>query len=510
MYLLASTELNNRYVIEDVLGHGGFGVTYAAIDKVLNVKVAIKEYLPRQAATRAEGQTKVSIFTGESGKHYAIGLKKFLEEAQSIAQFGHHPNIVSARDYFEANNTAYMVMEYIEGVTLKQYLEKKGGKIPFEAAKAIMMPVMDALREVHSAGLLHRDISPDNIYLTSTGQVKVLDFGAARYYAGEQGKSLSVILKAGYAPEEQYRSNGRQGTWTDVYATGATMYRLISGKIPPCALDRKEEDTLEPPSQLGISIPTYAEKAILRALAVNAVQRFQTIGEFQAALDNGRQVVEPTATSTIVEPFRERPLDLPREPRNKKPKSKTLIFISGGAVGLALLGSLLWIILSPSGGKKPVIKSPPEAAAKQETLPPAPMARPQEEQKAKPNATWVEREVAMPASPPAYSPSVPPATPQATWGGRWPWTSGRIIREDELQSLSLAELELMRNEIFARHGWIFNRKDLRDYFAGQGWYRPKGDPSTRELSNRLVQSELSSIEKKNIQMIVSREKALKR
>jgi hypothetical protein len=288
------------------------------------------------------------------------------------------------------------------------------------------------------------------------------------------------------------------------------MYRLISGKIPPCALDRKEEDTLEPPSQLGISIPTYAEKAILRALAVNAVQRFQTIGEFQAALDNGRQVVEPTATSTIVEPFRERPLDLPREPRNKKPKSKTLIFISGGAVGLALLGSLLWIILSPSGGKKPVIKSPPEAAAKQETLPPAPMARPQEEQKAKPNATWVEREVAMPASPPAYSPSVPPATPQATWGGRWPWTSGRIIREDELQSLSLAELELMRNEIFARHGWIFNRKDLRDYFAGQGWYRPKGDPSTRELSNRLVQSELSSIEKKNIQMIVSREKALKR
>jgi tetratricopeptide (TPR) repeat protein len=202
-----------------------------------------------------------------------------------------------------------------------------------------------------------------HIYITTTGQVKVLDFGAARYYAGEQSKSLSVILKPGYAPEEQYRSSGKQGTWTDVYATGATIYRVISGKTPPEALDRKEEDTLEPPSQLGISIPVDAEKALLRALAVNVAQRFQTIGEFQAALNNGMPMAEPITTATIIEPFRERPA----EPTVKKPKSKTLILISGGAIGIALLGSLLWIIIQPPD-KKPVAKTEPVVAAKTEKV----------------------------------------------------------------------------------------------------------------------------------------------
>ena len=126
MYLSSGTTLNNRYVIESVLGHGGFGITYAAHDKSLKVRVAIKEYLPRQLATRGEGRTKVSIFTGEARQQYDYGLRKFLEEAQSVARFAHHPNVVSARDYFEANGTAYMVMEYVEGVTLKEYLAKKG------------------------------------------------------------------------------------------------------------------------------------------------------------------------------------------------------------------------------------------------------------------------------------------------------------------------------------------------------------------------------------------------
>jgi serine/threonine protein kinase/tetratricopeptide (TPR) repeat protein len=304
MYLPQGTELNSRYVIETLLGHGGFGITYSAYDKVLNVRVAVKEYLPRQLATRAEGRTQVSIYSGEARKHFDYGLRKFLEEAQSVARFAHHPNVVSARDYFEANGTAYMVMEYIEGVTLKEYLEKKGGRISFEEAKGIMMPVMDALREVHQGGLLHRDISPDNIYITSSAQVKILDFGAARYFAGEQSKSLSVILKPGYAPEEQYRSSGKQGSWTDVYAVGATIYKALTGKTPPDALDRKEEDTLEPPSRLGVSIPPPAEQALLQALAVTASRRFQSMGEFQKALLGGEpmtmgfQTFQPTPESS--------------------------------------------------------------------------------------------------------------------------------------------------------------------------------------------------------------------
>ena len=270
--------------IESLLGHGGFGITYAAHDQILKVRVAVKEYLPRQLATRGEGRTQVSVFSGEARQQYDYGLRKFMEEAQSVARFAHHPNVVSARDYFAANGTAYMVMEYVEGVTLKEYLAKKGGRISFEEARGIMMPVMDALREVHQAGMLHRDISPDNIYITTSAQVKILDFGAARYFAGEQSKSLSVILKSGYAPEEQYRSSGKQGAWTDVYAVGATLYKALTGKTPPDALDRLAEDTLAPPSRLGVAIPPAAEQALLQALAVNAGRRLQSMGEFQQAL----------------------------------------------------------------------------------------------------------------------------------------------------------------------------------------------------------------------------------
>ena len=287
MYLLPGTLLNGLYEIETVLGHGGFCITYAAYDKIVGGRVAIKEYLPRHLATRSEGKTRVSVFRGEARQHYEYGLKKFKEEVQALRQFDRHPNVVSVRDYFEGNGTAYMVMEYAEGVTLKEYLENKGGRLSFEEARDIMMPVMDALREVHQAGLLHRDISPDNIYITVAAQVKVIDFGAARYYAGEQSKSLSVVLKSGYAPEEQYRSSGKQGAWIDVYAVGATFYKLLTGQTPPDALDSMAADTLEPPSRLGVNISPKAERALIQALEVQAGQRFQTMGEFQQTFLSG-------------------------------------------------------------------------------------------------------------------------------------------------------------------------------------------------------------------------------
>jgi len=342
MYLPAGYILKNRYRLENILGHGGFGITYAAHDELLNVKVAIKEYLPRQMATRGEGQTQVSVFSGEARHHFDYGLRKFLEEAQAVARFSHHPNIVSARDFFEANGTAYLVMEYVEGLTLKEYLEKKGGKISCEEATAIMLPVIDALREVHQVGLLHRDISPDNIYLSTSGQIKVLDFGAARYFAGEQSRSLSVILKPGYAPEEQYRSKGNQGPWTDVYACAATFYRAITGQTPPDALDRKEEDTLAPPSKLGLAMPPAAEQALLKAMAVNPDKRFQTMGEFQRAL-----LVQKPLTS----PLQPAPAEILREsspePTMKSPAGKMnsaipAILISGLVIALVIIVGTFW------------------------------------------------------------------------------------------------------------------------------------------------------------------------
>lgn len=282
-HLVPRTILNEKYIIGRVLGHGGFGITYLAWDVNLNIKLAIKEYLPQELATRAPEQTMVSAYSGNLKNQFDYGLEKFLDEARTLAQFEGHPNIISVRDFFKSNGTAYLVMNYLEGITLKEYLQEKGSTLPFDIALNIMMPVMDALRMVHDVGILHRDISPDNIFITASGLVKVLDFGAARQAIGGQ-KSLSVILKPGYAPEEQYRTKGIQGPWTDVYAVAATFYHVLTGHIPLEALERMEQDGLVALSQLGIVLPGYAEKALLKALSIRASNRFQTMKEFQDAL----------------------------------------------------------------------------------------------------------------------------------------------------------------------------------------------------------------------------------
>lgn len=284
LFLLPGTVLNDRYLLGRVLGHGGFGITYLAWDLNLHIKLAIKEYLPQDLATRAPGSNVVSVFTGEAREHFDYGLEKFIEEARILAQFNGHPCIVSVHGFFKQNETAYLIMDYLEGITLKDYLDKRGGKIPPQAALEIMMPVMDALREVHNVGLLHRDISPENIYITSSKQVRLLDFGAARMAIGEQSRSLSVILKPGYAPEEQYRNKGKQGPWTDVYEVAATIYRAITGKVPVEALERLEKDSLPPPSGLGVPITPEIEAVLMKALAVRAADRFQSIKEFQEEL----------------------------------------------------------------------------------------------------------------------------------------------------------------------------------------------------------------------------------
>jgi serine/threonine protein kinase len=289
LFLPVRTILNGRYLIGRVLGYGGFGITYLALDLNLRIKLALKEYLPQNLATRAPGNTTVSVYSGEARDNFTFGLDRFLDEARTLALFNNHPCIVSVTDFFKENDTAYLVMSYIEGITFKDYLDQKGGKISYEAAIEVIIPVMDALREIHNAKMLHRDISPDNIYITKNKQVKLLDFGAARYAVGEHSKSLSVILKPGYAPEEQYRSKGKQGPWTDVYAVAATIYRAITGETPPEALDRIEEDTLVKPSNMGVGIPAEVEAVLLWALSVKASTRPQSIEELQKGLMSANQ-----------------------------------------------------------------------------------------------------------------------------------------------------------------------------------------------------------------------------
>ena len=278
-----------KYLIGRVLGYGGFGVTYLAYDTQLETKVAIKEYLPSEFATRMPGETQVTVYSGEKTVMFNAGKDKFMDEARRLAQFASVPGIVTILDVFDANGTSYIVMEYLEGETVRDRLAREK-KIPEEEAVAIMLPVLDALTSVHEKGIIHRDVSPDNIFLTEDGQVKLLDFGAARYASTGHSKSLSVILKPGFAPEEQYRSRGKQGPWSDVYACAATLYKMLSGITPEDAMERCSNDEVKPLSKLHVSIRHEREIAIMNAMNVYQEHRTQSAAQFKEELIAGLPV----------------------------------------------------------------------------------------------------------------------------------------------------------------------------------------------------------------------------
>ncbi len=259
--------LAGRYIIGRVLGIGGFGITYLAYDTVLSQKVAIKEYLPNEFSTRVPTQAKVTVYTGDKEEQFLAGQKRFVDEAKKLAKFKNQNQIVSIFDCLDENNTSYIVMEYLCGKTVQEVL-KKQGKIEPEKAVSIGLSVLKALETVHQAGILHRDISPDNIFLTEEGKVKLIDFGAARYATTSHSKSLSVIIKQGYAPIEQYRSRGEQGPWTDVYGVAATLYKMITGVTPEDSMERAVKDELLPPSKCGIKINKSLENAIMNGLNI--------------------------------------------------------------------------------------------------------------------------------------------------------------------------------------------------------------------------------------------------
>jgi hypothetical protein len=293
--LAPRTIANQKYVLGRVLGQGGFGITYLACDLETRRKLAIKEYFPAIISTRARDRVTVTPISSRNRQDLDYGLEKFHEEGQALYRFRDHPNVVTMLEFFHANGTGYIVMLYIEGCTFKEHLLSRGGRIPFAEALQPLTLVMHALEDLHGAGILHRDISPDNIYLENGGGVRILDFGATRYAMGEQSRSLSVVLKPGYAPEEQYRSRGKQGPWTDIYALGATFYRSITGRVPPESMDRQQFDDLAAPSLLGVDIPSKSEGALLKALAIKAENRFQSIPEFRHAVTPA--VAPPPGTS---------------------------------------------------------------------------------------------------------------------------------------------------------------------------------------------------------------------
>ena len=292
--------LHNRYLIGGVIGEGGFGITYIGMDVLLQYRVAIKEFFPNGMVSRnntASNEVR-SIQSEQAKEYFPKGRKDYLREARILAMFTDEPGIASVRDFFEENNTVYIVMEYLDGVTLKDYL-KQVGTISEQDTVQLLMPVLNSLKKVHEKKLIHRDISPDNIMIVGD-TVKLLDFGAARDFADE--KSLSVIQKQGYTPMEQYRKHGAQGAWTDVYAICATIYKCITGNTPPGAPDRVFEDELDFSSVSGVSINPAFEAVLRHGMAIKPDERIQDIEELLEELSSIPELnIQPDGTTVHME-----------------------------------------------------------------------------------------------------------------------------------------------------------------------------------------------------------------
>lgn len=277
--------LAGKYLLGMAIGEGGFGITYIGMDLNLEMRVAIKEYYPNGCAVRncSESNTVLS-YSNSTQEVFEKGREKFINEARLLAKCSNLSEIVSVKDFFRENHTAYIVMEYIEGITLKAYLKQNGDHIPAQKTLQMMKPVICSLSKVHDMNLIHRDISPDNIMICNNGSVKILDFGGARDYIFSNEKSLSIMLKPGYAPEEQYRTHGNQGPWTDVYALCATMYRCITGSVPPESLERAYQESLPPIRSISPDCPPAAASAIEKGMSIYPEDRFQSMQELYSAL----------------------------------------------------------------------------------------------------------------------------------------------------------------------------------------------------------------------------------
>ena len=281
--LASGSVLQGRYAVGRVIGKGGFGITYLAYDIKHEEKIAIKEYYPYGIALRSPETTVVSVTSEETADVFKKGAEKFYDEARLVAAFNGNPSIVSVYDFFYENDTVYYTMEYLEGMTLKDYVDKNG---VITAGQAVLVAerISSALMTAHSSNILHRDISPDNIMICNDGKIKLLDFGAARQVVANASQSLSVILKQGFAPLEQYQKKGRQGPWTDIYSLGATLYYAMTKDIPDDPMSRFEDDAEYSSNKYSIYAPLW--EMIRKATMLRIEDRYNNVFEFRAELSS--------------------------------------------------------------------------------------------------------------------------------------------------------------------------------------------------------------------------------
>ncbi|HCR49360.1 MAG TPA: hypothetical protein DIW24_07020 [Bacteroidetes bacterium] len=296
------TLIGKQYITGRLLGKpGGFGITYLGFDTVLNTRVAIKEFFPRELVSRAPDGIQMQLHTEDDRALFEFSKDRFLHEARTLVRID-HPNVVRVRNYLEANGTAYIVMNYYEGANLSEYLEANRGKITEEQALGYLLPILSGLSEVHRKGFLHRDIKPGNIYITNEGRPILLDFGAARSAVKEQSRGLSVVLSPGFAPIEQYHRSGEQGTWTDVYGCAATLYYALTGKLPPEATERLSNDDPDRLKNRLQGVSATVTDAILKGLSVHPKERPQTVEAFSALLSGDEMPFSEQKTMAKAEP----------------------------------------------------------------------------------------------------------------------------------------------------------------------------------------------------------------
>ncbi len=290
--LRPGTVLDHRYIIGITLGIGGFGITYKAFDISLSIVVAIKEFYPARLVNRAEGEVRVGVFSGEKREEYNRCLKRFEEEAQMMAEFSNEPDIVKIYSYLKANETAYIIMEYVDAELLKDRLGR-APKMSVEEASGYLISILTALAKIHQKGIVHKDISPDNIFLTGKDTIKLGDFGAARRQEEQPDEHAEVIVKVGYTPPEQYQPGSGQKPSMDVYSAGAVFYEMVTGEKPLDAMDRQDEDLLQSPARCGAVIDARLDRIVMRAMAVKPRFRFQAAEQFRCAVVGKEKVRLP-------------------------------------------------------------------------------------------------------------------------------------------------------------------------------------------------------------------------
>ncbi|MCI5752631.1 MAG: protein kinase [Oscillospiraceae bacterium] len=289
--LPCGSALMGRYAVGRLIGMGGFGITYLAYDIKMGRRIAIKEFFPFGLAARSSDHLTVSVsINEESAAVFKNGAERFYEEARMVAGFNDNPNIVSVYDFFYENSTAYYTMEYLHGQSLKDHIVKNG-VLSAEQAVFLARCVSDALMTVHEANVLHRDVSPDNIMLCENGKVKLIDFGAARQVIADRSQSMSVILKPGFAPLEQYQKKSKQGPWTDIYSFGTTLFYAMTGIIPDDPMTRLEDD--DKFSENSYSIDDGLWNIVRKATMLKVKDRYGSVSELISDLEKLSVTPEP-------------------------------------------------------------------------------------------------------------------------------------------------------------------------------------------------------------------------